>query len=211
MPVPKRLHLCWFGGGEMPKLVVDCINSWRTKLPDYEIQRWGDDNLPDAPYVQNALKHRKLANVANYMRFHALYHYGGIYLDTDIEVVADFKPVLDNQLFAGWQKNGQINNAVLGAQPRHPLVAEALRTMPELFDGTEKANLSSPSFMTALVFKHCGIGTSSAHKLAVGDDVTIYPDEYFYPYWWEEKLTPEHITKKTICVHHWLGAWKASS
>jgi mannosyltransferase OCH1-like enzyme len=206
--IPKILHLCWFGGGEMPDVVKMCIDSWHSVLGDYKIMRWDDASLPVVPYVQNALKHRKLANVANYVRFHALFHYGGIYLDTDIEAVSDFEPVLDNRLFAGWQKNGEINNAVMGAVPQHPLVADALRLMPEKFDGTEKANLSSPSFMTELVFKRLGIDAKSAHKLVVGDDVTVYPDDYFYPFWWEDEFAPENVTPNTLCIHHWLGAWK---
>lgn len=208
MTIPKILHHCWFGDAELPELAVMCLESWRRVLPDYRIMTWHDADLPPLPYIQTALKNRKFANVANYMRLHILAEYGGIYMDTDVEAVRSFDKLLPDGMFAGWQQNGEINNAVIGATPRHPLIQHSCDELPKQYDGLERANRSGPTLLTAMVFDRYGVISQNAHKSVRFSNLAIYPDKYFYPYWWTEQYDPKRLTAETVCVHHWAATWK---
>lgn len=208
--IPKILHFCWFGTAPTPQIVKDCVGSWRKFMPDFTIMEWDDTTLPREAYARRALANRKFANVSNYMRFYALAHHGGIYLDTDIEVVRTFEPLLEDEMFVGWQGNGQINNAVMGAQPHHPVIQSCLEEMPKRFDGKESAHLSSPFYITDVLFKHLKIGKPQSNILVRGKGVNVYPCRYFYPYWHTEQLDrAKHVTPDTFCIHHWTASWKS--
>ena len=100
--IPKKIHFCWLGGKEYPKLVQQCLESWSTVLPDYEIIRW-DENRFDVKavlWVREAIKRKKYAFAADYIRHYALYYEGGIYLDTDVEAIKSFDDLLDANMFA---------------------------------------------------------------------------------------------------------------
>ena len=207
--IPKVLHFCWFGNASPPPLVNTCLESWREHMPEYKIMDWRDDDLPDVPYVKTALANKKYANVSNYMRFHILNQHGGIYLDTDIEAVKSFDGVLDNQMFVGWQGNGQINNAVMGAVPGHPLIKFGLDALPKRFGGVEKANLSSPFFITDILKVERSVQKADFNELVHASDVTVYPTRFFYPHWFGETLDrAKHVVPDTICIHHWAAMWK---
>jgi len=206
--IPKILHHCWFGDAELPELAISCLASWRWAMPDYRVMLWRDIDLPDLPYVQTALKNRKFANVANYMRLCLLAEFGGVYMDTDVEAIRSFDSLLQDEMFLGWQQNGEINNAVIGAVPGHPLIQRGRDTLPEKHDGLEKANLSGPTLITDLVREHYDIQPQMVHELSRFAGLTVYPDRYFYPYWWTEQYDPACLTDDTICVHHWAATWK---
>ena len=101
--IPKIIHYCWFGRGKQPKLIRDCIRSWKKIMPDYELHCWSEDNfdVTAIPFVYQAYQERKWAFVADYVRFYALYHHGGIYLDTDIETFKRLDQFLQHDFFAG--------------------------------------------------------------------------------------------------------------
>ena len=104
--IPKTIHYCWFGRGEKPEIVKKCIDTWKDKLSDYEIIEWNEDNfdINQNDYVKEAYKAKKFAFVSDYVRVYALYNYGGIYLDTDVEVFKSFDDVLDNESFWGFEQ-----------------------------------------------------------------------------------------------------------
>ena len=87
--IPKVIHYCWFGHNTLPELAVKCIESWKKYLPDYEIKEWNEDNFDVnvIPYTEQAYKAKKYAFVSDYARFWILYHFGGVYFDTDVEVI----------------------------------------------------------------------------------------------------------------------------
>ena len=207
--VPKILHYCWFGPRPLPPAYAAYIDGWRQVMPDYTVVEWNDYTLPLVPYVEKAYKYGKWANLANYMRFYALAKLGGIYLDTDIEVIRSFDHLLDNGMFAGWQSNGQVNNAVLGARPAHPFILRCLNDMSTLFDGTERATLSSPHLMTCKLAAIYNITTEQHFdNLVEVKGARIYPSRYFYPYWLGETFERDvHVVEDTVCVHHWAATW----
>ena len=98
--IPKIIHYCWFGGKELPNLAEKCIASWKKQLPDYKIICWSEENFDidnSVPYLKEAYSKKKFAFVSDYVRLYALYNYGGIYLDTDVEVIRDFSPLLNDK------------------------------------------------------------------------------------------------------------------
>lgn len=133
--IPKIIHLCWLSGDKYPKLIEACIHSWKQQLPDYEIKIWNKDtfDLSSIPFVKEAYENRKWAFAADYIRLYALYHYGGIYLDSDVFVFKSFDSLLDNDVFTAIEyclSDGSfttnIEAAVIGAKAGHPFIKSCL-------------------------------------------------------------------------------------
>lgn len=207
--IPKIIHYCWFGQKEIPAKHAEYIAKWKQVFEGYTLIKWNEENSPmHLPYMQAAYANGKWANLSNFTRLWAIKQHGGIYLDTDIEVLKTFDPLLHNNCFLGFEDvhvdwDGCINNAVIGATAGHPFINEMHDRLLAEFNGLEEAHLSSPNFTTALL-KQKGLNT---YKHQVIDDVHIYPIEYFYPYSWHQKFTPECIKENTFCIHHFEKSW----
>ena len=98
--IPKKIHYCWFGKGEKGSLIEECISSWKKILPEYEIKEWNEENFDVTahPYTKKAYKAKKWAFVSDYARLKVLEEEGGVYLDTDMLLLKDIKPLLTHQL-----------------------------------------------------------------------------------------------------------------
>jgi len=104
--IPHTIHYCWFGHAPLPASARKCIASWRKHFPDYEIKEWNESNFDVAciPYIQQAYEHKKYAFVSDYARFYILYHHGGVYFDTDVEVIKDMTDILrGGVIFLAWR------------------------------------------------------------------------------------------------------------
>ena len=101
--IPRIIHYCWFGRGQMPEMALKCIESWHKHMPDYRYKLWNEDNfdINSVPYVKEAYEARKFAFVTDYVRLYALYHEGGIYMDTDVEVLKPYDDLLNLKGFTG--------------------------------------------------------------------------------------------------------------
>lgn len=212
--IPKKIHYCWFGPNPIPQEFKCFINGWSKKMPDYEIKLWNENNSPmEIPYLKKAHKNKKWANISNYIRLHAIYEEGGIYLDTDVEVIKSFDPLLSNQCFFGLQRietdlPNSFNNAIFGASPNHYFINKLKESLKSLYDGTEIAYLSSPH-LTTFLLKEEGYSGEKQHEL-ISDNIQIYPPSYFFPYHWEEEFSQDKITQDTFAVHYWSGTWANS-
>ena len=123
--IPKIIHYCWFGRNSKPHSVLKCIKSWEKYLPDYKIIEWNEDNFPieDNIYCKQAYECKKWAFATDYARLWIIYNYGGIYLDTDVEVVKSWDPLLKHDCFIGRQPGYQVNTGSgFGAVKGHPLI-----------------------------------------------------------------------------------------
>ena len=126
--IPKTIHYCQYGSRGLSEVGESCFSSWERVLPDYELRVWNEGSgLADSPYAQAALKARKYAFVADYIRCAALYTHGGVYLDTDVEVLRPFDPLLGQQMFLGYEAPGLVGTAIIGARPS---AAAPLRSRP---------------------------------------------------------------------------------
>lgn len=208
MSIPKILHYCWFGGKPKPPLAEKCLKSWKKFCPDYEIREWNEDNfdISTAPlYVRQAYEAGRWAFVTDYVRLKALVEEGGIYMDTDVEVVKPFTPYLHHQGFAGFESPTRIQTGLLACEKDFPLFREFLsyydtaRYYNE--DGTENIT-TNVEVLTALCAKY---GFQPNDTFQVVNGFAIYPREYFCPVDFDtEKL---HRTRKTVVIHWFAASW----
>lgn len=210
--IPKKIHFCWFSGDKYPALIDYCIKSWKKYLPDYEIKLWNFETFPrdKSIWVRQAVDNKKYAFAADYIRAYALYTEGGIYLDSDVEVLKSFDSLLNRSYFLGREKHNLVEAAVMGAEKGNQLFGKLLNyysdrefikndgsfdmyTLPKIMGDIIKDNYS---------FKDI----TSLDEFPVSDDeICIFPDSYFSP---KSYLTGElNVEKSTFCIHHFDGGW----
>jgi len=213
--IPRIIHYCWVGGQAPSDEMVRCLDTWRTHHPDFEIRRWDESNLPADPFIDRALAGGHWSRASNAIRLHALYEHGGIYLDTDVEVLRSFEPLRRYDCFLGFQyvPDGTsykpfemcVAGGVLGARPRHPMIAQMLAEIPRSVEGPAAFQILGPQMVTAVLIR-AGLQAYSDTAVTVGG-VTIFPKEMFYPYFYQEVPDRRLITPSTFSVHHWAKRW----
>lgn len=129
MSIPKIIHYCWFGPNPIPKNEKIYIENWKVKLPEYRFVFWNEESfdVQSVRYVKQAYDQGKYAFVSDYVRIYALNKYGGIYLDTDVEVLKDFSPFLDHNTFLGFENRTMVGTGIIGTQKNNPLFLKLLR------------------------------------------------------------------------------------
>ena len=217
--IPKVIHYCWFGRGPLPSLAVKCIASWRKFLPDYEIREWNEDNFDVGAiaYTREAYAARKYAFVSDYARFKILYEHGGLYFDTDVEVIRPLDDLIARGPFMGCERDaaGAAAPSVapglgLGVNPGLPFYGELLDLYAGLHFQRPDGSLDLKTvveYTTELLRRH-GLRDESGVQQVAG--VWIYPQAYFCPVSVVDgKL---RITPETRTIHHyaqsWLPAWR---
>lgn len=214
--IPKILHYCWFGKSTITDDMQKYLKSWRVHCPDYKIKKWDESNSPlDVPYLASAMMHKKWSNMSNFIRLYSVYHEGGIYLDTDMEIIKNIDIFLDNKCFFGWQLPSRIeegvNSAFFGAQKKCEFVRELMEELSVNFDGKEESALSGPFLVSKLLIKK-GLSEYKDYIHKIGD-ITLYPKRYFYPFsapcWLKsgEVSGDEKIQNDTYCIHYWKQRW----
>lgn len=194
--IPKIIHFCWFSGDKYPELIDNCINSWKKHLPDYEFMLWDAERIKSCSnlWLEQTLEKRKYAFGADYIRFYALYHYGGIYLDADVEVLKSFNPLLDQKQFLGEEYAGDIEAAVLGAEKRLSWVKECLDhyTNRPFIKPNGELDTTPVPLMVNCILEHY-------------DKIKVLPYTYFSP----KSFHSGKITKSnnTYCIHHFDSSW----
>ncbi|MEM9888765.1 MAG: glycosyltransferase [Bacteroidota bacterium] len=205
--IPKKIHYCWYGPNPIPKREQRFIRDWKKLMPDYEFKFWNEANLPkNISYLSTAFNAQNWSNISNYMRLFALSKEGGIYLDTDMEVLQRFDKLLHYACFLGIETEREgcpiANNAILAAEQGHWFINEVLQTLEQDFDGKERADFSSPRLTTA-VLKQYGFSRENQ----VIKDVKVFPRHYFYPYYYTESSFNTKIREDTYTIHHWSLSW----
>lgn len=201
--VPKLIHYCWFGQAEKSKLVKGCMDSWKNNLKDYQVIEWNETNfnIESNDFVKNAYGEKKWAFVADYCRLWALFNHGGIYLDTDVEVLRSFDDLLGSN-FLGYEQPRYLSTAVLGFEKNDELI----RFIMELYQAGE-FDYSIPNskiFFQILQSKY-NIPDLSDGMVQCGA-AKIYPVDYFSP---KDYVTKKvRITENSYCIHHFDGTWK---
>lgn len=207
--IPKKIHYCWFGNGPKNDLMEKCIDSWQRVLPDYRIKEWNETNSPmNLPYVQEAHNNKLWSKISNFVRLYVIYTEGGIYFDTDVEVIKRFDVFLENDCFLGFQykekiNNAWVNNAVMGSIPTHPFVKRCMDLTIEGLVTMDEFYLHSPD-VTTKVLEEMGLRKYGMQMIG---DIRLYPAEYFYPFPWWGKFHPSCVKEDTYCIHHWQASW----
>ena len=207
--IPKTIHYCWFGKGEKNQDIINYINSWKKNCPDYEIIEWNEDNfdINCNAYVREAYKQKKYAFVTDYVRLFALYNYGGIYMDTDVEVLKPLDSFLANSSFAGFENNEQLCTAVIGAEKNNPWIKDLMEEYNDrsfiMKDGSLDLT-TNVIRVTNLTREKYGLKTESSFQ-NLNDIVCLYPIDYFSPKdWFTGKI---NITENTYTIHHFVASW----
>lgn len=224
--IPRIIHYCWFGGKPLPEAARRCVASWRKYCPDYEIREWNEQNydVSRCAYMREAYKAGKWAFVSDYARIDILHQYGGVYLDTDVELLKPLDDFLRYPLFCGWEKSEgtplfgstpeeQMHYAVnyglgVGAVPGHPV----LRDLMELYQGLSfyqpdgSMNLvPCPVYQTRVMQRYGLDATQTA--LQQNEHFAAFPPEYFAPKSYHTGLIER--TPATVSIHHFSMSWKS--
>ena len=213
--IPKIIHYCWFGRNQLPASALKCIDSWRRFLPNYEIKEWNEDNFDVniIPYSQLAYEAKKYAFVSDYARFWILYHYGGLYFDTDVEIIKSFEDILEKGSFMGLEIDGSkrgtriaINPGLgIGAETGLPIYKEIINGFEKLdfYDATGERNKYSMIPMVTDLFLSKGLRPNG--KIQKICDITIYSQCYFNPY--NDLIGKLSVSSETHSIHWYSKSW----
>ena len=206
--IPRIIHYCWFGRGPMPELALKCIESWHRYMPDYEFKLWNEDNfdINCNQYVKEAYEARKFAFVTDYVRLYALYTEGGIYMDTDVEVLKPYDNLLSLPAFTGYEgsKTYPPVTGTMASEAGGEWVKEQLAAYDNVHFVNPDGSLdltTNTTRISAIMRQGCFVQDG---KKQVYKGMHIFPVEYFCP----RQTTGEVlITSDTYCDHHFMGTW----
>lgn len=205
--IPKKIHYCWFGGNPLPKMALRCIESWKKYCPDYEIIEWNEKNfdVDCCAYVKEAYAAKKWAFVSDYARLYVLVKYGGIYMDTDVELVKSLDKYLVFEAFSGFESTGQIPTGIMAAKQGQEFFIELLKEYDDIHflkdDGTLDLT-TNVQRITRTCLKN-GLALNNTKQTVKG--FTFFPMDYFCP---KDAVTRElKKTNNTVAIHHFDGSW----
>ena len=239
--IPKIIHFCWFGGNPLPELAQKCIASWRKYLPEYEIWQWGEEPTPVPslkgrglgscdkvmefdvnciPYTAEAYRQGKYAFVSDYARFWILHKYGGLYFDTDVEVIRPLDEIIAQGNFMGFETDPDGENSPgkyaprycysvapglgMGFEKEHPF----LKVMLDKYTTLEYETPVFPWGKTIVAYtteELCKRGLRNVQGVQKVEDIMLYPHVYFAPI---DVISGRlHITDRTYTIHQYMGSW----
>lgn len=206
--IPKIIHYCWFGSSELPIEVQNRISDWKEKLPDYEFQLWNEESfdINISRYTEQAYSSRKFAYVTDYVRLYALKEFGGIYMDTDVDVIKPLDPLLENRAFTGCESPEISITGTMGSEKNHPWINDLFEYYTDLDFIVEGKPVLQPNtkFITQITMEKYGWKQNVEMQL-LKDDVVIYPFDFLCAKDWSTgKLS---ISENTYTVHNFSGSW----
>lgn len=208
--IPKKIHYCWFGGNAIPERDLKCMESWKKFCPDYEIIRWDESNydITKNRYMKEAYEAKKWGFVPDYARLDIIYEHGGIYLDTDVEIIRNIDDLLENRAFMGFEVGGKFINFGLGfgAEKNMPLIKELMTDVysdrPFKIGEGEFDTTPSPVINTEFLVEK---GLERNNTLQEVEGMVIYPVEYFCPIDYTTNILSK--TPNTYSIHHYCASW----
>lgn len=204
MSIPKIIHYCWFGGKPLPKSAEKCIRSWKKYCPDYEIKQWDESNFDVNcnPYCKFAFENKKWAFLTDYIRLKVVYENGGVYLDTDVELLKNLDSLIENGAYMGFQNATEIATGLgFAAEKGHHFIGENMRYYEELTDFSQLR--SCPIITTELLIPH-GLHENDGTIQNIAE-MKFYPPEYLCPK--DERTGLSQFTKNTYSIHHFDASW----
>lgn len=210
MSIPKIIHYCWFGGNPLPEEAKQYIQSWEKYCPDYQIIEWNEKNfdLDVVPYVKEAHKEKKWAFISDYVRLYALNLMGGVYMDTDVEVLKSLDSFLNDEGFSGFEREDAILTGIMAAEKNNPFINELLHEYDNLHFRRADGTLDLTTNVTRIT--NCAL----KHGLKLNNceqdfwHFTVYPKDYFCP---KDYMTGQILlTENTYTIHHFSGTWQST-
>lgn len=211
--IPKLIHYCWFGPQPLPAATRQYIASWRQFLPDYQIQLWNEHNFDyqSNAYTRSAYAAGKYAFVADVCRIQALYQHGGIYLDTDVQMIASFDPFLHHHCFTGFEQGMNPYTRELTCNPQAGVMGCEAGSilMQDIWQQYQNLEFNPEQLITInqlfkQIYQKHGIILNDQRQEIPGY-VCVYPSDYFMA---KNAYTHElNRTANTVCIHHYDGTW----
>lgn len=206
--IPKTIHYCWFGRNPLPKLAQDCLASWKKYLPEYEVVEWNEDNFPleEFQFAKEALENRKFAFVSDVCRLYALKEFGGIYMDTDVEVLKSLDSFLHHPAFSGFENDDFVPTGIMASEKNGTWATELLKYYNNRSFIKENGEFDTVSntFIITKIMKDKGFKMNNSFQEIPGY-VAFYPNEYFCPK--SYKTGKIELTKNSFCIHHFAKSW----
>lgn len=205
--IPKKIHYCWFGGKPLPMDVKKYIKTWKKYCPDYEVIEWNESNVDinSHPFMKSAYEKKAWAFVSDYARLKVVYDNGGIYLDTDVELVRNMDFLLNNAFYIGVQQEGRICTTGLGfgAEKNNPIVKKMLNKYDDvIYDENRVKELACPYLNNSVVLE---MGYEISDNIWKTDEITVYPSKYFDPI--SPGQTSNLMCDETVSIHNYSASW----
>jgi len=203
--IPKIIHACWLGNKQMPKEQQNYIEGWRKLHPDFEIKIWTDAEfnkfLDDSLFVKDCIKLKKYGFLSDYFRFIILYKFGGIYIDTDVEIFKSLHEFLQYDLFLGFIVDSSIGTALIGSKKNNPLMLKFLQILIEDYKNKKEFTVSN-DWVTKYFIENFNDFKLNGKRQSLQNGIEIFPKDYFERY---------KINKNSgggYAEHHCYGSWK---
>jgi len=202
MDIPKKLHYCWFGSAPKSKIFQDCLESWKTFCPDFEIKEWNEKNTKQFvnSFYKNALRKKQYAFVADYVRARVLFEEGGVYLDTDMLLLKPIDSLLQYDFFIGEEVSGRVAFGLFGVIPKHRFLEQMI-----VFYNQTEFNVFSPPVITHTF-------SPVINKKNIDKNEIILDSNCFYPLPYGHRLEnyTDFIQTQSYAVHLWNHSWSKS-
>lgn len=205
--IPKKIHYCWFGGNPLPEDSLKFIESWKKYLPDYEIKEWNETtfDINSNEYVREAYESKKWAFITDYVRLYALLEEGGVYMDTDVEVLKNLDAFLSEKGFSGFERVDAVSTGIMAAEKGHPFLSELLHEYDEIHFIDENGEMDQTTNVVRITNAAVKHGLKLNNQRQTVCEFTFYPKDYFCP---KNPRTHEiEITPNSHTIHHFAGSW----
>ena len=211
--IPKIIHYCWFGRGEMPELAKMCIESWKKFLPDYELMLWNEDNfdVSSLKFTRQAYEKRKFAFVTDYVRLYALKNYGGVYMDTDVEITKNIDKFLELPAFSGFETGDLIPTGIMASEKGLKWIDELIKYHDKkpFVRWNGRLNKTPNTLIISRIFgKKGGVILNNTYQV-YDNQLHLFPKDFFCPK--SYKTGEIELTENTYCIHHFAGSWTKNS
>lgn len=206
--IPPIIHYCWFGPNPKSELAKKCIESWKKYCPDYELREWNENNFDINlfDYTKEAYEERKWAFITDVVRLYALINYGGIYMDTDVEVLKPLDSLLSYSAVSGFESNKQIPTGLMACEKGNCMFAEFLEDYTNAHFKRKDGSLDITTNVTRITKVCLRYGLVQNNTLQTVNGFTLLPKEYLCP---KDLITKElKLTENSFTIHHFDGSWK---
>lgn len=210
--IPKIIHYCWFGGKDMPESAKNCIDSWKKHIPDYELRLWNEEtfDLDMYRFAREAYDNRKYAFVTDVVRLWAIYNYGGIYMDTDVEIIRPIDKFLKYPAFSGFEVQEAIPTGIMAGEKGSTWACDELKYY-ENRSFIKKNGRFDIRPNVQIITEHAlvkGFVPNNQFQI-INDELAVFPKDYFCPKSYVDGSIT--ITENTYCIHHFAGSWHIES
>ena len=209
---PKIIHYCWFGNNSKPTSVLKYIENWKSVLPDYEIVEWNESNfdINVCDYTKQAYEQKKFAFVSDYARLFALFHQGGIYLDTDVEICKDPSDFIqDSDITFGMEKFNFVATSTMMTIPKTDFIKNFMQSYHEREFVLSDGSLDLTTNVENLTKRLIDIGLIQENQQQIlksnGDTISVLKQEYLSPYDYVNLI--DNRTTNTFTIHHFGNSW----